>query len=115
MIKNHSEFLQFAFKAYDNPKIISLAEFEADLKRFGYMNTMLSRYHEDEDECKLRTAVNHIVIIANCFGPKASVDLIRFKMYDENVSAVETIMYFLNMVSDPIALDFILLTKLENS
>lgn len=114
MIKTHSDFLQVAFKAYDNPKIISVADFEADLKRFGYMNTAASRYFEDNDDKRLRVLVNHIVIIGNCFGIQTGVDLIRYKTYECNVCIIETILYFLKMISESDHLSFTLLNKLES-
>lgn len=112
MIANDQHFLLHAFKSYDNPRMISTTEFDADLKRFGYLNTMLSKYAKDSDEVKLRTCVNHIVIISNCFC-EASLDLIRYKILDENRSLAETIMYFLKMTEDKDYVDFSLLNTLE--
>lgn len=113
MIKSHTEFLNIAFKTYDNPKIVALSDFEADIKRFSYLNVIISRYTEDLDEYKLRLAVNHAVILRNCFGDKTP-ELILYKTADENLIAVNTILYFLKMVSVTNHLDFSLLNKLEN-
>ena len=113
MIRSHTEFLQIAFKAYDNPKIISLSEFEADIKRFSYLNVIAGRYLEDNDELKLRLAVNHAVIIYNCFGT-ITPDLIKYKTAPENCKVVETVMYFLKMIERSDSLDMNILTKLEN-
>ena len=112
MILSDSHFLQRAFKSYDNPRIISTSEFDADLKRFGYLNIMLTKYSKDGDVVKLRTCVNHIVIIFNCFY-EDSVSLIRYKLLKENVTLAETIMYFLKMTDDKEHVDLDLLNKLE--
>lgn len=112
MISNDQHFLLHAFKSYDNPRMISTTEFDADLKRFGYLNTMLAKYAKDRDEVKLRTCVNHIVIISNCFCESA-IDLIRYKITEENKSFAETIMYFLKMSDNKDHVDFSLLNTLE--
>lgn len=112
MILSDSHFLQIAFRSYDNPRIVSTSEFDADLKRFGYLNTMLVKYSNDGDTVKLRTCVNHIVIIFNCFY-EDSVSLIRYKLLKENITSAETIMYFLKMTEDKEHVDLDLLNKLE--
>lgn len=112
MIHDDQHFLLCAFKAYDNPRMISTTEFDTDLKRFGYLNSMLLKYAKDKDGIKLRTCINHIVIISNCFCYQA-VDLIRYKALKENKILTETIMYFLKMTADKNYVDFDLLNKLE--
>lgn len=113
MITSHTDFLNIAFKTYDNPKIIALSEFEADIKRFGHLNTIISRYTEEPDDYKLRLAVNHTVILRNCFGHKA-VELILHKTSDENLESIYTVFYFLKMLETVPHLNFDLLNKLEN-
>ena len=112
MIRSHTEFLNLAFKAYDNPKIIALTDFEADIKRFSYLNLIVGRYLEDLDEYKLRLAVNHAVILRNCFG-EITPELIMFKTVEDNKHIVSTILYFLKMTSEVEYLDFNILNKLE--
>lgn len=112
MILSDSHFLQKAFKSYDNPRIISTSEFDADLKRFGYLNIMLLKYIKDKDEVKLRTCINHVVILRNCFC-QDTVSLIRYKIFEENKIFAETIMYFLKMTGDRESIDLNLLNKLE--
>jgi len=112
MILSDSHFLQKAFKSYDNPRIISTTEFDTDLKRFGYLNIMMLKYAKDKDDVKLRTCVNHIVILRNCFC-EDSVSLIRYKILEENKIFAETIMYFLKMTEQSESIDLNLLNKLE--
>ena len=114
MIKSQADFLRVAFKAYDNPKISSVSEFEADIKRFSYMNIMISRYREDNDLTKLRLTINHIVILLNTFGIDSGVDLIKFKTNEENLIYIETILYFLRVITTAKELDFKLLNILIN-
>ena len=112
MIRSTSEFNQLALRAYNNPALSSIADFEADLKRFGYLNTALNRYACTNDLTKLRVALNHIIILSNVFGVAATVDMIRFKLV-ENISHVETMLYFLKMIESTDALDFELLNLLD--
>ena len=53
MIHDDQHFLLCAFKAYDNPRMISTTEFDTDLKRFGYLNSMLLKYAKDKDGINL--------------------------------------------------------------
>jgi len=114
MIQSHSEFLQIAFKSYDNPILTSLSDFEADLKRFGYMNTMIKRYQLESDLSKLRAGINHIIIILNSFGVETGIRLIRYKTHEENSISIETVLYFLKMIPETKKLDFKLLNTLES-
>ncbi len=113
MIHNQTEFLSVALKTYDNPKIISVSDFAADIKRFAYLNAIVSKYIDDGDDQKLRISMNHIVILRNCFG-SGTVDLIMHKALEENLSVICTIMYFLKMIEKSNHLDLSLLNKLEN-
>jgi hypothetical protein len=92
--------------------MISTTEFDADLKRFVYLNSMLDKYTKDKDEVKLRTCVNHIVIIYNCFCASAT-ELIRYKITEESKAIAETIMYFLKMTEDKDYIDPSTLNTLE--
>ena len=112
MILTQTEFLNTAFKAYDNPKIISLSEMDNDIKRFSFLKLIITRYIEDHDLTKLRLAINHIVILVNCFGSH-TVEMIRYKMTDEVKPYTETILFFLGMIDKTDILDFDVLKILE--
>jgi len=112
MIRNASEFLNIAFKAYDNPKIVALSDFEADVKRINYLNLAISKYLENKDLYFVRLGLNHMVIIRNCFG-SSTYDLIMHKTPVEHEIYVKTMMYFLGIVEKVEFLDFDLLNKLE--
>ena len=112
MITSDQHFLLCAFKAYDNPKMISTGEFDADLKRFNYLNLMLNKFSKDQDGVKLRTCVNHIVILSNCFCDTV-VSLIRYKVTPETKQIAETIMFFLKLIDEEEYVNFSLLNRLE--
>lgn len=114
MLRSNTEFLQLALKAYDNPILSSIVDFDKDIKRFGYLNTMLARYLVDNDITKLRLTLNHLIIIMNIFGVATAVQLIRYKI-TENINEIETLMFFLKMINaTEHELNFNLLNTLEN-
>lgn len=111
MISSQGQFLQVAFNSYDNPKLVLLSEFEADLKRFSYLDVMISKYQESPDDRKLRIILNHVVILNNCFRNRTS-ELIFFKISELNKLIAMTVMVFLKMIeTDEYNSD--LLNKLE--
>lgn len=113
-IKSDTEFFNIVFKCYDNPIVTSVDEFDTDIRRFQYLNTILNRYRHDGELSRLRIAANHVVIIANCFGVKNTPKLIRYKIDEKNLLWVDTILYFLNYIElVESGLDFNLLNKLE--
>lgn len=115
MVKSDTDFINIIFKCYDNPIITSVTELETDIRRFQYLNTAITRYKLDLDQARLRIATNHVVIIANCFGVSNAVQLINYKINQDNLQFVQTILYFLNYIEiAELGLDFKLLAKLES-
>jgi len=83
MILTEPTFLLFASKHYDNPHCSDIAEFEEDLKRFQYLRKLFGRYRQ-LGELKERLILNHLIIIYNVFGPKATHMLfMRLEEYHE--------------------------------
>ncbi len=64
-------FLLYAAKHYENPQCHDIIEFEEDMKRFQYLRKLFSRYKQYGD-LKERLILNHLIIIYNCFGTKAT-------------------------------------------
>jgi len=73
-----SAFMEISRRYYDNIQCASPAEFEEDLRRFGYIRKLFSRYQES-GEMKERLVINHIITIINLFG-SASVELMFYKI-----------------------------------
>lgn len=115
MIHTESDFLQFAIRHYDNNRMESLSDFEQDLKRFRYVNNLLSRYMQDNTDLQERLILNHIIILSNCFSVSGAIQMFQFKTYEQNKIALNTFLYFLNYIEkSEIGLDFSLLHKLES-
>jgi hypothetical protein len=75
---DESNFLLYAAKHYDNPQCFDTIEFYEDLKRFKYIKRLFNRYDEDGD-LKERLVLNHIVVLFNLFGVKASTRMLFLK------------------------------------
>lgn len=116
MITTESEFLKFSLSKYDNPHLVSLDEFEADLKRFTYLNNLLNRYRDDRCDLKDKLIINHIVILCNCFTVHGALVMLRYKIIAENKSSLDTFLYYLNLLEKTDQdLDFYLLDILNEN
>ena len=87
-------FLIYAAKSYDRPHILQ-SEFEDDLKRIKYVKRLLRKYRQT-GEFKERLVLNHVIILANVFGVEATVNMLFFKVDQEDYPLLKTILIFLN-------------------
>jgi len=78
MILNEDNFMLFTAHHYDMDRAVTVDEFQEDIKRFQYLKRLFKRY-VDGKELKVRLILNHIIIIYNCFGPRAT-DLLFMKL-----------------------------------
>lgn len=116
MITSDSDFLKFAFSKYDNPHLSFISEFEADIKRFTYLNNLLNRYREDSLDLKDRLILNHIVILGNIFTVAGSLEMYSFKISHENKPILETFLFYLGFISSTeTKIDFYLLDILNEN
>ena len=97
---NEHTFLMIAMKHYDNPQCTTLAEFEEDLKRFGYLKKLFGRYKE-HGELKERLILNHITVLYNLFGI-ATTELLFFKIDKEYWNTLATFLLYINIMPDTI-------------
>lgn len=102
MIDNlhNDNFLIYAMKAYDKPNCI-MSEFEEDLKRIKYIKRLIRRYRIS-GILKERLILNHIIILSNVFGVKASVKMLFLKLEDKDYPALKTFLLFLGMLPEHI-------------
>lgn len=101
---NDDNFLIYAAKAYDKPTIVS-REFEDDLSRLKYVKRLLRKYRQSGD-LRERLILNHIIILANVFGVEATVNMLFFKVDNEDYPPLKTILLFLNYMPDRIPVTF---------
>lgn len=95
------EYTQLALRSYTNPGKFTVYEFSTDLRRIVKLPALIDSYYETGDEAKVRMILNNIVITANCFGVKSTVEMIRHKTDGENRKIVDTCFAFLGWI-DPI-------------
>ena len=95
---NESNFLIYAMHHYDNTQCVNLAEFEEDLKRFGYLKKLLHRYKENND-LKERLILNHLIVLYNIFG-LITTDFLFFKIDRQYWDTLATFLVYLERMPD---------------
>ena len=101
---NDGNFLIYAAKHYDRPHILQ-SEFEDDLKRIKYVKRLLRKYRQT-GEFKERLVLNHIIILSNVFGVEATVNMLFFKVDNEDYPLLKTILIFLNYLPKKLTVSF---------
>ena len=108
--------LLFALKHYENHQATSEKEFYDDMKRFKYLKRLFKKYSKS-GVIKERLIMNHIIVLANVFGPDAVKVLLFFKIDQIYWTQLKTFLIFLNyMTADElkqISLDGTLLKALK--
>lgn len=101
---NDDNFLIYAAKCYDRPHILQ-SEFEDDLKRIKYVKRLLRKYRQT-GEFKERLVLNHVIILSNVFGVEATVNMLFYKVDQEDYPLLKTILIFLNYMPTHIKVTF---------
>lgn len=101
---NDDNFAIYAAKHYDRPHIIT-SEFEDDLKRIKYVKRLLRKYRQTGD-FKERLVLNHVIILSNVFGIEATVNMLFFKVDDEDYPLLKTVLLFLNFMPNRLTASF---------
>lgn len=98
MIRTDADFLQLAFKTYDNPHLTSVDEFKSDLKRFSHIAKLINRYQKDPQDLQDGLLINHIVITGNCFTPEYAIPMLRYKLSDDMYPVLNTILFYMGWI-----------------
>lgn len=101
---NDGNFLIYAAKNYDRPHILQ-SEFEDDLKHIKYIKRLLRKYRQTGD-FKERLILNHVIILSNVFGVEATVNMLFFKMDNEDYPILKTILIYLNFLPSRLNVTF---------
>lgn len=104
-------FLILAMHHYDNTQCVNLAEFEEDLKRFGYLKKLFNRYRDNGD-LKERLIINHLIVLYNLFGI-ITTDFLFYKIEKEYWNLLATFLVYLNRMPESIPERNIHLSELE--
>ena len=96
---NRKNFKLYASQNYNNPECLDVAEFREDLNRFKYVKRLLSRYeaHADLQE---RLILNHLIVIYNVFGIKASNRMIWYKINEKHWHYIKPFLVFLHYLPE---------------
>lgn len=97
---NDSTFILVAMHHYDNPQCTSIAEFEEDIKRFGYLKKLFGRY-KDNGDLKERLIINHLTILYNLFGI-VTTELLFFKIDKQYWDTLATFLVFLDKMPEEV-------------
>jgi hypothetical protein len=103
-----STFLLYAMKHYDNPQCTDMSEFEEDMKRFQYLRKLFSRYRQD-NELKERLILNHLIVLFNVFGAKATEML--FMRLHEYHEYVKPFVVYLNFMPQLLVYDDVIINS----
>ena len=101
---NDGNFLIYAAKCYDRPHILQ-SEFEDDLRRIKYVKRLIKKYRQTGD-FKERLILNHVIILSNVFGTEATVNMLFFKMDEEDYPVLKAILMFLKYMPDKFSISF---------
>jgi len=101
---NDDNFMMYAIKNYNTVNCI-MSELIEDLKRIKYIKRLMKRYRNG-GPLKESLILNHIIILGNVFGTKASVHILFFKLGKEYRDMLKTFFIFLNYF--PEKLDFLI-------
>jgi len=101
---NDGNFLIYAAKTYDRPHILQ-SEFEDDLKRIKYVKRLLRKYRQT-GEFKERLVLNHVIILGNVFGVESTVNMLFYKVDQEDYPLLKTILIFLNYLPKHLKVTF---------
>lgn len=101
-ILTDKNFMLYAAKWYDNPQCTDVSEFYDDLKRINYLKRLFNRYRES-GEIKERLILNHLVVLYNVFGPKAT-DMLFLKLHGY-YGYLKPFILMMNLLPDVVVLE----------
>jgi len=101
---NDDNFLIYAAKHYDRPHILQ-SEFEDDLKHIKYLKRLFRKYKQT-GEFKERLVLNHIIVLSNVFGVEATVNMLFFKIDQQDYPVLKTLLIYLNYMPNYLKISF---------
>ena len=97
---NDENFMMYAMKCYESPNCV-MSEFEGDIKRTKYLKRLFRRYKVTKT-LKERLILNHIILLNNVFGPKATSRILFYKIDERDYDILKTFLMYLNIMPDAI-------------
>tara|TARA_B100000287_G_scaffold393345_1_gene406490 strand:- start:598 stop:975 length:378 start_codon:yes stop_codon:yes gene_type:complete len=98
---SEENFIMYAMKMYNNPQCNTIDEFYEDLERIKYVKRLLYKYI-NRGILRERLILNHIIILTNLFGARATSKMLFFKLDENMFSALKTFLLYLNYLPEEI-------------
>lgn len=95
---NEENFDILVAKFY-NGKYWTVGDLEDDLRRVKYIKRLIGKYVR-RGELNERLILNHIIVLANVFGPEFTCKLLFFKLAKEHYPSLKTFLLFLDYLPD---------------
>jgi len=95
-----NNYLLYCAKYYLLDRYHSDEEFLEDINRIKYIKKLVTRYVENDD-LRERLILNHIIILANCFGAPVLNKILYLKLKSQ-MQYVKPFLVLLNMLQDEI-------------
>lgn len=77
-VLSDENFMLFAMKIYGGV-CLDISDFHDDLKHIKYIKRLINRY-KSTGELKERLILNHMILLANVFGPEHTVSILFYKL-----------------------------------
>ena len=113
-ILNEDNFEEYAVRNYRNVNCVSVLEFLDDLKKIKYIKRLINKYSE-KGELRERLILNHIIFLSNVFGVEATVQMLKFKLEEDQHKSLNSFFVYLNYVVNETNYDHELLDKIKKS
>lgn len=90
-------FIIYASKNYQTPQVITMSDFQDDLKRIKYIKRLINRFKKTGD-IKERLVLNHIIILCNMFSPQHATKMLFFKLEEPCWGILKSFLTHLNIL-----------------
>ncbi len=97
---NNDNFIQFALKTYSNPQCKTIDQFDEDVGKFSLIKRLLNVDKFDGEYVQL--CLNTIVSILNVFDGLIAVEMLFFKVREENWDRLKSYLVFLQRMPEKI-------------
>lgn len=113
-ILGDESFEGYAVRNYKNPNCVSVLEFLDDLKKIQYIKRLINKYSE-KGELRERLILNHIIFLSNVFGVEATVNMLKFKVEEDQHKTLNTFLVFLRYLTTDANYDQDLMNQIKKS
>jgi hypothetical protein len=92
-------YVTWCAKRYHNPHLANDEDFYEDLSRVRYIKKLLTRFTET-GELRERLIMNHVIVLANSFGPAATCKILFLKLHPAQRPLIKPFLTALSILPD---------------